>query len=164
MALADHSQPTWSITPEQGQQLNSVAFDASGNNIFTGTSQEYGKTSVDVFCYKTDGKSSTLSWSQTIASDVDSGTFWVAMSPIGNYCAAAGHTASDNGYIYIYDVATGDSVGSFTSFTSRVNEIEFTGLGDQFIAVQGMWNLFTAVVTSLSHIPVAVDTSLYMVL
>ncbi len=137
MALADYSQPTWSITPEQGQQLNSVAFDAPGRNIFTGTSQEYGKTSVDVFCYNTDGKSATLSWSQTIATDVDSGTFWVAMSPIGNYCAAAGHTASDNGYIYIYDVVTGDSVGSFTSFTSRVNEIEFTGLGDQFIAVQG---------------------------
>lgn len=137
MALTDHSQPTWSITPEQGQQLNSVAFDASGKNIFTGTSQEYGKTSVDVFCYSTDGKSVSLSWTQNIATNVESGTFWVAMSAIGNYCAAAGHTADTNGYIYIYDVATGAVSASFTDFTSRVNEIEFTGLGDQFIAVQG---------------------------
>lgn len=136
MSLTGFSQPTWSITPQQGQQLNSVAFDAAAKNIITGTSQEYGKTSVVVYCYNTNGTSVTLQWSKTIATDAESGTFWVAMAATGNYAAAAGHTASDNGYIYIYDVATGDVAGDF-SFDSRVNEIEFTPLADQFIAVQG---------------------------
>lgn len=136
MALKDFSQPTWSITPEQGQQLNSVAFDAAGKNIITGTSQEYGKTTVEVFCYGTDGKSATLNWSSVIQADADYGTFWVAMASAGTYCAAAGRTAYDKGYIYVYEVSSGACLNSF-SFDSRVNEIEFTSQGDQFIAVQG---------------------------
>ncbi|MCG8668375.1 MAG: hypothetical protein MI867_03110 [Pseudomonadales bacterium] len=138
MALTNFAQPTWSITPEQGQQLNSVAFDAAGKNIVTGTSQEYGNTNVDVYCYQTDGQNVTLSWKQTIASDVQYGTFWVAMADLGQYCAAAGHTASDNGYIYVYDVQnSGTVVGEF-NYDSRVSEIELTPAGDYFIAVQGV--------------------------
>ena len=136
MALADYAQPTWSITPKQGQQLNTVAFDANARYVITSTSQEYGTTDVGVYCYNTDGENVTLHWSSELAKNVDYGTFWVAMCSTGAYCAAAGHTASDNGYLYIFDTATGKQAAVF-NYSSRVNEIEFSANAELFIAVQG---------------------------
>lgn len=136
MALQDFAQPTWSITPQQGQQLNSVAFDDVASTVVTSTSQEYGKTNVAIYCYNTNGESVTLSWSKEIGQNVDYGTFWVAMPAYGGFCAAAGHTAKDNGYLYIYETVSGNQVGNF-SFTSRVNEVEFSPTAELFIAVQG---------------------------
>ena len=122
--------PTWTATPEKGNQLNSVATSADGRYCITGTSQEYGDGEFSSYCYDSKGN---LLWSSAVGQKVKDGVFWVCMSSDGRYAASGGED-----FIQAFEVAVGTNImDPSVSIDGRINEVEICGDGSFIAAVVG---------------------------
>lgn len=132
--------PSWSVQPASGYQINSTAISADGTRMITGTSIEGGSAAgFGIYCYgTTDGRTGTLLWSDLLGRTAYDGIFWVAMSANGQYAAAGGaYTNTGSGFVRIYNVAQGASSRVEFATSSRVNEIEMSADGTYVVAVYG---------------------------
>ncbi len=135
MTLSVPSQagtPTWSVTPQTGLQINSVAVSPDGSLTVAGTSAEFGSGQFYFYAYSADG---SLLWQVPVtAANATQGVFWVAVSDNKTVAAAGGETAKDVGFLSIVDASNGTVLLSETQLPSRVNQLTFSADGTLLLA------------------------------
>jgi WD40 repeat protein len=142
--------PVW--TQKLGHRINQVAISddglvAVGATYFfppkTDTSNT--KKTVGVFAYDQKGKNPLLAdkFPATAAPATEGGPYSVAVSPDGKYVAACGLIDVNKGFLYIYEIVTGNPAGNrYDAFGAnppgeRVNFVAIgkTGAGKYVVAV-----------------------------
>jgi WD40 repeat protein len=143
--------PSWTASPITSPQeyINSVAISQDGSTVLAGTyyfpysagakhsSADTPQITVGTFAYNAQGKS--LWQDKFLATE---GVYWVAVSRDGKWAAACGRNAPAQGFVYIYNVATGARVSSYNTKV-RVNMVAFSSDGSYLVAGADETYLFT---------------------
>jgi WD40 repeat protein len=134
--------PSWKKSPISTPQeyINSVAISQDGSTVVAGTFYfPYGAgakhsnadaTQLTVGTFAWNAKGTSL-WQDKF--QATEGVYWVALSRDGKWAAAAGLTAPGQGFVYIYNVASGARVSSYNTKV-RVNMVAFSSDGSYLVA------------------------------
>jgi WD40 repeat protein len=133
--------PKWKRSPESNDQyVNSVAISSDGNTVVAGSYFfQYGAgakhnpadaklLTVGTFAWNANGK--TL-WKDVF--QATEGVYWVAISRDGQWAASCGRLGPAEGFVYIYNVASGRRVFSYSTKV-RVNMVAFSQDGSYLVA------------------------------
>jgi WD40 repeat protein len=135
-------KPSWKTSPISTPQeyINSVAISQDGSTVVAGTfffpykagakhsAADTTQITVGTFAWNAKGK---LLWQDKFLAT--EGVYWVAVSRDGKWAAAGGRTAPAQGFVYIYDVASGTRVSSYNTKV-RVNMVAFSSDGSYLVA------------------------------
>src|SRR5580704_1799550 len=130
-------KPSWKSAPISKPQeyVNSVAISGDGGTVLAGTyffpysagakhsSSDTAPITVGTFAWNAQGK---LLWQDKF--QATEGVYWVGLSRDGQWAASAGLAASANGFIYVYNVASGKRVFAYNTKT-RVNMVALSSDG-----------------------------------
>jgi WD40 repeat protein len=144
-------KPVWTDSPISSPQeyINSVAISQDGGTVVAGTYYfPYGagakhsaadtqQITVGAFAWNAKGKQ--IWQDKFLATE---GVYWVAVSRNGKWAAACGRTTQAQGFIYIYNAATGARVSSYNTKV-RVNMVAFSSDGSSLVAGADDTYLFT---------------------
>jgi|HubBroStandDraft_1064217.scaffolds.fasta_scaffold00017_104 WD40 repeat protein len=133
---------SWTVTPVSKPQeyINSVAISQDGSTVVAGTfyfpyaagakhsNADVSQITVGTFAWNAKGKSL---WQDEF--QATEGVYWVAVSRDGSWAAAAGLSAPGQGFIYIYNVASGKRVTTYNTKV-RVNMVAFSSDGSYLVA------------------------------
>jgi WD40 repeat protein len=142
---------SWTATPIATPQeyINSVAISQDGSTVVAGTFYfPYGagakhspadvtQITVGTFAWNAKGKSL---WQDKFPAT--EGVYWVAVSRDGAWAAACGLSAQGQGFVYIYNVASGTRVSTYNTKV-RVNMVAFSSDGSYLVAGADETYLFT---------------------
>lgn len=143
--------PSWKQSPisTPTEYINSVAISQDGTTVVAGTFYfPYGAgakhtnadaTPITVGTFAWNAKGKAL-WQDKF--QATEGVYWVALSRDGQWAAAAGLAAPGQGFVYIYDVASGARVSSYNTKV-RVNMVAFSSNGSYLVAGADDTYLFT---------------------
>jgi WD40 repeat protein len=143
--------PVWKDSPIASPQeyINSVAISQDGSTVVAGTYYfPYGagakhspadtqQITVGTFAWNAQGKQ--LWQDKFLATE---GVYWVAVSRDGKWAAACGRTTQAQGFVYIYNAATGARVSTYNT-KIRVNMVAFSSDGSYLVAGADDTYLFT---------------------
>jgi len=135
-------QASWTATPISTPQeyINSVAISQNGSTVVAGTfyfpyaagakhsNADVSPITVGTFAWNAAGKSL---WQDKFPAT--EGVYWVAVSRDGTWAAAAGLSAPGQGFVYIYNVASGARVSTYNTKV-RVNMVAFSSDGSYLVA------------------------------
>jgi WD40 repeat protein len=135
-------QPSWTAEPISAPQeyINSVAISQDGSTVVAGTyyfpyaagakhsNADVAPITVGTFAWNAAGKSL---WQDKF--QATEGVYWVALSRDGTWAAAAGLSAPGQGFVYIYNVASGKRVSTYNTKV-RVNMVAFSSNGSYLVA------------------------------
>jgi WD40 repeat protein len=135
-------KPSWTASPISKPQeyINSVAISQDGSAVVAGTfffpygagakhsSADATPITVGTFAWNAKGKSL---WQDKFPAT--EGVYWVALSRDGKWAAAGGLAAPGQGFVYIYDVASGARVSTYNTKV-RVNMVAFSSDGSYLAA------------------------------
>src|SRR5277367_2571549 len=135
-------KPSWTASPISKPQeyINSVAISQDGSAVVAGTfffpygagakhsSADTTPITVGTFAWNAKGKSL---WQDKF--QATEGVYWVALSRDGKWAAAAGLAAPGQGFVYIYEVASGTRVSTYNT-KIRVNMVAFSSDGSYLVA------------------------------
>jgi WD40 repeat protein len=142
---------SWTATPISTPQeyINSVAISQNGSTVVAGTfyfpygagakhtSADAPQITVGTFAWNAKGKSL---WQDKF--QATEGVYWVAVSRDGAWAAACGLSAQGQGFVYIYNVASGTRVSTYNTKV-RVNMVAFSSDGSYLVAGADETYLFT---------------------
>jgi WD40 repeat protein len=142
---------SWKVSPISTPQeyINSVAISQDGGTVVSGTfffpyaagakhsPADTTQITVGTFAWNAKGKSL---WQDKFPAT--EGVYWVALSRDGKWAAAGGRTAPAQGFVYIYDVASGTRVSTYNTKV-RVNMVAFSSDGSYLVAGGDDTYLFT---------------------
>ncbi len=143
--------PIWQDSPitSPAEYINSVAISQDGSVVVAGTYYfPYGggakhspadapQITVGTFAWNAQGKQL---WQDEF--QATEGVYWVAVSRDGQWAAAAGRSTQTQGFVFIYNVASGARVSSYYTST-RVNMVAFSSDGSYLVAGADNTYLFT---------------------
>jgi len=156
------------------EYVNSVAISDDGSIVVAGTyffpyagakhsPADLALIKVGTFAWNAKG---TSLWSDEF--QATEGVYWVALSSDGRWAAGCGRTAPAEGFVYVYEVATGNRVFSFNTKV-RVNMVAFSADGSYLVAGAddlylfsrsgSTWHLAQALACPLGDNVVAVSVS-----
>ncbi len=133
---------SWKASPISTPQeyINSVAISQDGSTVVAGTyffpyaagakhsAADATLITVGAFAWSAKGKSL---WQDKF--QATEGVYWVAISRDGKWAAACGRTAPAQGFVYIYDAASGTRVSTYNTKV-RVNMVAFSSDGSYLVA------------------------------
>lgn len=134
---------SWQYRPTtQPYYINSVATSAKGERVVTGTFYHSYSESRRPTMDGSNGRFGTyllggqgnLIWKDEF--DGYEGVYWVAITPTADFVASCGwySNAPYQGFVFIYDAASGQQLVKFTGTTSRVSICAFAASGDALVA------------------------------
>ena len=135
-------KPSWKTSPISTPQeyINSVAISQDGSTVVAGTfffpygagAKHSGADTpqITVGTFAWDAKGNSL-WQDKF--QATEGVYWVALSRDAKWAAAGGRTAPAQGFVYIYDGASGARVSSYNPKV-RVNMVAFSSDGSYLVA------------------------------
>jgi WD40 repeat protein len=144
--------PIWQDSPitTPAEYINSVAISQDGGVVVAGTYYfPYGgggakhspadspQITVGTFAWNAQGKQL---WQDEF--QASEGVYWAAVSRDGKWAAVGGRSTPSQGFVYIYDVASGKQVSSYYAPT-RVNMVVFSSDGSYLVAGADKTYLFT---------------------
>lgn len=131
----------WTYQPTTNPYyINTVATSANGERVITGTyyydySQVRRPTSAGntgvfgTYCLDSRGN---LLWKDEFTGYA--GVYWTAITPGYDVAASCGEYTSTAGFVFIYDVASGTRLVSFTGASGRVSNVQIATSGDAVVA------------------------------
>jgi WD40 repeat protein len=133
---------SWKATPISKPQeyVNSVAISQDGSTVVAGTfyfpyaagakhsNADVSQITVGTFAWNAKGKSL---WQDEF--QATEGVYWVAVSRDGSWAAAAGLSAPGQGFVNIYNVASGTRVTTYNTKV-RVNMVAFSSDASYLVA------------------------------
>jgi len=133
-------KPRWKKSPIPKQYVNSVAISADAGTVVAGTyffpyaagvkhsPADATLITVGTFAWNAKGKSL---WQDKFPAT--EGVYWVALSRDSTWAASGGRTAPAQGFVYAYDVASGNRVLAYNTAV-RVNMVALSGDASYLVA------------------------------
>jgi WD40 repeat protein len=135
-------KPSWKVSPISTPQeyVNSVAISADGSIVVAGTfyfpyaagakhsPADVAQITVGTFAWNAQGK---LLWQDKFLAT--EGVYWVALSRDATWAASAGRTSPAQGFVYIYNAATGTRSLVYNPVV-RVNMVAFSSNASYLVA------------------------------
>ena len=142
-------KPRWKKSPISKEYVNSVAISADAGTVVAGTYFfPYGGgakhnpadaklITVGTFAWNAKGKAL---WHDKFSAT--EGVYWVALSRDATWAASGGRIAPAQGFVYVYDVATGARVFAYNT-SVRVNMVALCGDASYLVAGADATYLFS---------------------